>query len=65
MEISYLILPLMVIDGELLPDQIDITQVILEIPDVKGKPRRVNILSALDESTVMLLEDEVLDSLSK
>lgn len=61
--ISYQILDPLIVDGEVLPAQVDITEVIVEIPDQKGKPRQVNLLRALDESTILLLEDEVLDSL--
>lgn len=53
----------MLVDGALLPEQIDILQVTVEIPDCQGKIRRVNLLPALDESTIMLLEDELLDGL--
>lgn len=60
-KVSYEFLPKMLIDGELLPDQIDILRVTVEIPDGAGKPRQVNLLPALDESTIMLLEDELLD----
>lgn len=62
--IKYDILPPMEVEGSMLPLQVDILQVLLEIPDVNGKPRKVNILSALDEATVMLLEDEALEELS-
>lgn len=61
--VSYEFLPEMLIDGQLLPEQIDITEVIVEIPDSKGKLRRVNLLNALDISTVLLLEDEIIDGL--
>lgn len=59
--VSYEFLPRMLVDGALLPEQIDILQVTVEIPDCQGKIRRVNLLPALDESTIMLLEDELLD----
>jgi hypothetical protein len=61
--VSFELLPEMLVDGTLLPTQVDISQVIVEIPDITGKPRRVNLLNALDEGTIMLLEDEVLASL--
>ena len=61
--VSFELLPEMLGDGTLLPVQVDISQVIVEIPDSTGKPRRVNLLNALDEGTIMLLEDEVLASL--
>lgn len=61
--VSFELLPRMLVDGALLPEQIDILQVTVEIPDSQGKIRRVNLLPALDESTIMLLEDELLDGL--
>lgn len=62
-KVSYKLLPRMLVGGELLYEQIDILQVAVEIPDEKGRNRRVNLLPALDESTIMLLEDEILDRL--
>lgn len=62
-KVSYELLPRMLVEGELLPDQIDILQVLLEIPDQNGKIRRINILPALEESAIMLLEDDVLNEL--
>ncbi len=59
-KISYEVLPPMLVDGSWLPSQVDISQVLVEIPDNKGKPRTVNLLPSLDESTIMLLEDEIL-----
>jgi hypothetical protein len=53
----------MLVEGALLPDQIDILEVLLEIPDKNGKLRNVNILPALEESAIMLLEDDVLNEL--
>jgi len=61
--VSFELLPRMLVEGQLLPDQIDILEVLLEIPDKNGKLRNVNILPALEESAIMLLEDDVLNEL--
>lgn len=58
-EVTYKNLPPIEVHGSWLPQQVEILDVILEIPDFKNKPRRVSILRALDESTLFLLEDEI------
>lgn len=62
-KVTFDILPPMMVQGSWLPAQVDITQVDVEIPDNKGKPRKVNLLPSLDESTIMALEDEIILSL--
>ena len=62
-KVSYEMLPEMLVEGELLPEEVDIVQVLVEIPSGKGSIRRVNLLKALDVSTIMLLEDELLNRL--
>lgn len=42
------------------PLQVDITGAYIRIPSSQSKSRRVNILSALSESEVINLEDEIL-----
>jgi hypothetical protein len=49
------------LDSPDIPLQIDITGVYIKIPSSQGKSRRVNILSALSESEVLALEDEILN----
>lgn len=48
------------LDGPDIPLQIDVTGVFVKIPTSQNKVRRVNILSALSESEVMAVEDEIL-----
>lgn len=48
------------LDGPDIPLQIDVTGVFVKIPSSQNKIRRVNILSALSESEVMAVEDEIL-----
>lgn len=62
-KVTYEVLPAMFVDEEWLPLQIDIQQVLVEIPDVNGKMRNVNLLPALDESTIISLEDELFELL--
>lgn len=58
-EVGYDLLPAQ----ENLPDQIDIKYINVVTQDKAGKPRRVNVLSNLDESALINLEDEILESL--
>lgn len=62
-KVTYEVLPAMLVEGEWLPMQIDVQQVLVEIPDVNGKMRNVNLLPALDESTIISLEDELFELL--
>lgn len=57
-EVSYDILPAQ----ENLPEQIEVTQVIVHTTDQKGKTRKINVLGALDESALINLEDEIQES---
>lgn len=59
-EIGYDLLPAQ----ENLPDQVDITYVNVTTTDSRGKPRKVNVLGALDESALINLEDEILEALT-
>jgi hypothetical protein len=59
-EVGYDLLPAQ----ENLPDQIDIKYINVVTQDKTGKTRRVNILSNLDESALINLEDEILEGLS-
>ena len=48
------------LDGPDIPLQIDLTGVFVNVPTSRHRPRRVNILSALSESEVIALEDDIL-----
>lgn len=62
-KVTYEVLPAMLVEGEWLPMQIDVQQVLVEVPDVNGKMRNVNLLPGLDESTIISLEDELFELL--
>lgn len=62
-KVTYEMLPAIVVEGEWLPFQVDIQQVTVEVPDSAGKPRKVNLLPSLDESTIIMLEDEIFEAL--
>ena len=57
-EIGYDLLPAQ----ENLPEQVDITYVNIHTLGSNGKLRKVNVLGALDESAIINLEDEILES---
>jgi hypothetical protein len=48
------------LDGPDIPLQVDITGVFVKVPSSQNKARRVNILSALSESEVLAVEDDIL-----
>jgi len=56
-EVEFTILPAKPPD---LPLQIDIVGIHMSLKTDGGKPRRINILSALTESDIISLEDEIL-----
>ena len=45
-----------------LPEQVDISSVWIELKYTDSRRSRVNVLDALDESAICLLEDEVLEN---
>lgn len=49
---------------ENLPDQVDIKFVNVRTVGANGKPRKVNVLGALDESALISLEDDILEALA-
>jgi hypothetical protein len=48
------------LDGPDIPLQIDLTGVFIHVPTSRHRVRRVNILSALSESEVIAIEDDIL-----
>ncbi|MFZ9963486.1 MAG: hypothetical protein ACO3FP_09125 [Burkholderiales bacterium] len=44
-----------------LPEQVDISSVWIELKHTDSRRGRVNVLDALDESAICLLEDEILE----
>jgi hypothetical protein len=45
-----------------LPEQVDISSVWIELKYTDSRRSRVNVLDALDESAICLLEDEILEN---
>jgi hypothetical protein len=45
-----------------IPAQIDIREVLLEITGPAGKPRKVDITKGIPEEQILLWEDEIIDS---
>ena len=54
-EVSYEVLPA----EQGLPEQIDITDVTIEVVGKTGRKRKVSLLNALTESEIFLIEDEI------
>jgi hypothetical protein len=63
-ELTFEVLPAMVVEGTELPAQLDITKVLLTITGPSGKPRQVDITKTLTEEQTMFLEDEIADNYS-
>ena len=63
-ELTFEVLPAMVVEGTELPAQLDITKVLLTITGPSGKPRQVDITKTLTEEQAMFLEDEIAENYS-
>ena len=61
-ELTFEVLPAMLVEGTELPAQLDITKVLLTIVGPSGKPRQVDITKTLAEEQVMLFEDEIAEN---
>jgi len=61
-ELTFEVLPSMMVEGVELPAQIDITRALLTIVGPGGKPRQVDILKTFSEDQIMLWEDQIVDS---
>jgi len=61
-ELTFEMLPKLMVDGVELPVQLDITKVLLTIVGPSGKPRQVDILNTFSEDQIMLWEDQIIDS---
>ena len=61
-ELTFEILPAMLVEDTELPAQLDITKVLLTIVGPGGKPRQVDITKTLTEAQVMLFEDEIAEN---
>jgi len=61
-ELTFEVLPEMVVDGTYLPEQIDITKVLLTITGPSGKPRQVDITNTISEEQMMAFEDDITEN---
>ena len=61
-ELTFEMLPPLVVEGVELPVQMDITKALLTIVGPIGKPRQVDILKTFSEDQIMLWEDQIIDS---
>ena len=52
----------MVVEGTYLPEQIDITKVLLTITGPSGKPRQVDITNTISEEQMMAFEDDIVEN---
>ena len=64
-ELTFEVLPAMLVEDTELPAQLDITKVLLTITGPSGKPRQVDITKTLTEEQVMLFEDEIMENYSE
>jgi DNA polymerase I-like protein with 3'-5' exonuclease and polymerase domains len=60
--LTFEVLPAMEVDGEHLPEMLDITKVGLRIIGPSGLDRVVDITKTLSEEQIMLLEDEIMEN---
>ena len=64
-ELTFEVLPAMLVEDTELPAQLDITKVLLTITGPSGKPRQVDITKTLTEEQMMLFEDEIMENYSE
>ena len=60
-ELTFEVLPAMLVEDTELPALLDITKILLTIKGPSGKPRQVDITKTLTEEQIMLLEDEIME----
>jgi hypothetical protein len=61
-ELIFEVLPAMEVEGIMLPDQLDITKVLLTITGPSGKPRQVDITNTISEEQMMMFEDDIMEN---
>ena len=64
-ELTFEVLPSMLVEDTELPEQLDITRILLTITGPSGKPRQVDITNTLTEEQTMLFEDEIAENYSE
>lgn len=62
-ELTFEVLPEMMVGDTYLPEQLDITKVLLTITGPSGKPRQVDITNTISEEQMMAFEDEISENL--
>ena len=61
-ELTFEVLPAMEVEGIMLPEQIDITKVLLTITGPSGKPRQVDITNTITEDQMMTFEYDIMEN---
>ena len=61
-ELTFEVLPTMLVEGTELPALLDITKILLTITGPSGKPRQVDITKSFSEEQIMLFEDEIAEN---
>jgi hypothetical protein len=61
-ELTFEVLPPMLVEDTELPAQLDITRILLTITGPSGKPRQVDITKSFSEEQMMLFEDEIMEN---
>ena len=61
-ELTFEVLPPMLVEGTELPALLDITKILLTITGPSGKPRQVDITKSFSEEQIMLFEDEIAEN---
>jgi hypothetical protein len=64
-ELTFEVLPPMLVENTELPAQLDITKILLTITGPSGKPRQVDITKSFSEEQMMLFEDEIMENYSE
>jgi len=64
-ELTFEILPPLQHEGQWLPAMIDITRIEISVLGPGGKPRSIDITRNVSEQEIMLLEDEIYESLQE
>ena len=64
-ELTFEVLPAMLVEDTELPSQLDITRILLTITGPSGKPRQVDITKSFSEEQMMLFEDEIMENYSE
>jgi hypothetical protein len=64
-ELTFEVLPSMLVEDTELPEQLDITRILLTITGPSGKPRQVDITKSFSEEQMMLFEDEIMENYSE